>query len=455
MGIIDITVTEGSILLHDIVIQRIQRKANWARFIRYLLQNSTIYLCVLSLIWLVEKRMLGTDARALWIGLLIPLIVAILQWKRHPIVRKQVLLWAERQSGGDGLLLLTEVEGHSAWTAKISQNVEENREFLNPRFSFRLEIKQLGTAGVFLLMCAWIPVKEIPQQKRDSVLISAEKVELLEEITALEEILPDDPAVDELKEQVEQINPKENVESGLEALDALSSQLEQLQSELEQSMQETQELLDKEYTDPSQLEESIKQVEQSLSEDMQKKLKEQEYSLSEEQKEQLQKEIQKIQEQMQEMKEGQKKEGKKGGQKKFSNEDLKKLAEEAKDGGEGEGQSEKGKDGDGDESCAPSEPDCEPGTGGGGTEALTFDEKRLLNMEKSQSESIRTDKEVDWENTVELGQGQGTADQGFQDNYTERAGGEQAQGSSSRQEIPPNQRDIVQKFFTAEKKDKK
>ena len=455
MGIIDITVTEGSILLHDIVIQRIQRKANWARFIRYLLRNSTIYLCVLSLIWLVEKRMLGTDARALWIGLLIPLIVAILQWKRHPIVWKQALLWAERQSGGDGFLLLTEVEGHSAWTTKISQNVEENRESLNPRFSFRSEIKQLGTAGIFLLMCAWIPVKEIPQQKRDSVLISAEKAELLEEITALEEILPDDPAVDELKEQVEQINPKENVESGLEALDALSSQLEQLQSELEQSMQETQELLDKEYTDPSQLEQSIKQVEQSLSEEMQKKLKEQEYSLSEEQKEQLQKEIQKMKEQMQEMKEGQKKEGKKGGQKKFSNEDLKKLAEEAKDGGEGEGQSEKGKDGDGDEPCDPFDLDCKPGTGGGGTEALTFGEKRLLNMEESQSESIRTDKEVDWENTVQLGQGQGTADQGFQDTYKERAGGEQAQGSSSRQEVPPNQRDIVQKFFTAEEKDKK
>ena len=110
-----------SILLHEIVIQRIQRKANWARFVRYLLQNSTIYLCVISLFWLVEKRMFGIDTNALWVGILIPLIVAILQWKRRPIVWKEALLWAERQSGGKGFFLLTEVEDHSDWTTEISQ----------------------------------------------------------------------------------------------------------------------------------------------------------------------------------------------------------------------------------------------------------------------------------------------------------------------------------------------
>jgi hypothetical protein len=414
------------------------------------MQNSTIYLCLISLLWLVEKRMFGIDTNALWIGILIPLIVAILQWKRRPIVWKQALLWAERQSGGKGFFLLTEVEGHSDWTTKISQKILEKEDLLNPKFTFRSEVQQLGIAGLFLFMCAWIPVKEIPQQKRDSVLISEERAEILEAITDLEEVMPDDPTLDELKEQVEQINPKENVDSSLEALDALSSQLEQLQAELEHSLQETQQLLDNEYTDPSQLEESIEQVEQSLSEEVQEILKEQEYALSEEQKEQLKKEIQKMQEQMKELKEG----TQEGSQKKLSNEQLQELSKQSQEGGEGKGEGEKGKDGEnggGDESCDPFDLDCKPSAGGGGTEVLTFGEKRLLNMGKSQSESIRTDKEVDWENTVQLGHGQGKADQGFQDNYIEITGGEQAQGSFSRQEIPPNQRDVVQKFFTTKK----
>lgn len=437
---------EGRILSQNIAIQKIQSRANWARFARYLLKNIAIFLCALAVFWLVEKRVLGQESNGAWMGLLAPIIVSYLQWKRKPIAREQVLLWAERQIGGKGFLLLSQLNGGGQWSGTIDQNIKEKREALRPRFSFKKELIQLGLAGVFLLLCAGVPIKQRPQKQMDSILIAEEKAELLESLEELEEIIPNDSELEELREQVEKINPQDNIEAGLETLDAFSTQLEEIQSDFQKSLQETQQLLEQDYTDPAQLQKSIEPITKSLSPEMQEALQSQNYSLSEEQKKEISEQLKEKQQQLQKK------------SNKLTNEQLQALAEQSSTDGAGEGDENGDENGDGKGSgdpCDPADPDCKPGTGGDESAALAFGKKRQLDMSNSHMEGIRTENEVDWENTVQLGQGQGNPEQGFQDQYVEMSNGEQAQGSYSRQEIPPNQRDVVQKFFTAQKGEKK
>ena len=76
-----------------------------------------------------------------------------------------------------------------------------------------------------------------------------------------------------------------------------------------------------------------------------------------------------------------------------------------------------------------------------------------MNLEQSNLETIRTDKKVDWENTVQLGQGPGKSSKGYLDQYSQQQyTGQQVVGQSSHK-IPPNQRAVVQQFFSEQREE--
>ena len=124
----------------------------------------------------------------------------------------------------------------------------------------------------------------------------------------------------------------------------------------------------------------------------------------------------------------------------------------AQSGGEGEqGEYGEGK-GDGEEAgeeCDPStDPDCKPNGGGGESKPLTFGEIRNVDMSNASTSQLSGDTQVDWENTVQLGQGAGRrAEMGAADDGVVATTSTGA-GSATSVEIPPSRRRTVQQFFS-------
>ena len=179
-------------------------------------------------------------------------------------------------------------------------------------------------------------------------------------------------------------------------------------------------------------------------------------SSAQQQKEQLQQQMSQIQERMQKMQQQQQS----NGMQSMNNEQLKQMQQQMSQqsqqsqSGEGmspgaqPGQSQAGGSKENGEPCELGTPNCMPSKGGE-TAPLTYGASNPLAVSDGNLASIEGVTEVDWNHNVYFGQGagefSGTTSSQINDGTVS---GSTAESSFNNERIPPNQRGVVQRFFS-------
>jgi hypothetical protein len=416
----------------------IRRQCNRARYFRYLIKFAGQYCWGAGIVIILTHQFLSEDGIFILYGMFSVPIVALLQWRKNRVTQEQALMWLEVNSGGEGFVLLRKIDHKGVWQFKAEEQLSNSS--LRPHFTYKGLLARTALAGVFMIATSFVPLANPDETRVSSTLIKDEKVALQENIEKFSDVLvEEDPELQEILESIDKIDPADDVETGLESLDAISERLEQRKANLQESLQQLDDLLQQEYTDPTELQEAMDKLEQEngITASQMQQARQQKFSLNKEQKEKLAESI---------------KQQKKQLDNKISNEQLQQMAENSNGNEKGKEKGEgKGKEGESEEGCDPAtDPNCIPSGGGTESAPLTYGEKRDHEMRTAKSTQLSTDNVVDWENTVQLGSGPGQANMGQRDSYQVEGSNASGTGSVSVKDIPPSKRDTVQQFFTEE-----
>ncbi len=191
-----------------------------------------------------------------WLLILLPLAPVVSWFCTPPVLKRDVLLYAEQTSGETGMLLFGDAVASENWKQEVDDLWKDLQyPTLEVPSSWRKSL--LGTVVACLLLL--IPVREDTINSVLPTLVQSEISETKEQIEQFESLLQEtDPEVEDWKERIEQIEDANSVGSALRQLDQLSEQMDQRAQQAMDSLEQAMEALEQQ--DQQGLNEAMQQL---------------------------------------------------------------------------------------------------------------------------------------------------------------------------------------------------
>ena len=431
---------------------------------------------------LLCHRLLMVDGSWLWgLWLLVP-VLAVVQMKKNPVLKRHVLAYAEHQSGGSGFLWFEEEVGSSAdsWA-----NVVADKWSMVELPSLKVP-SELKAVSLLLLCCVslmWVPIRT-QQSNHLPTVVKQEFESVQQEVAALEALVEEsDPQIEAWKDTLSDLESGMSVGNTLRTLDDLSQQIEQRREEamaavndamdaLEQgdteNLSKSMESLRKQNMIPSSAKDT-ESAEESAGQNSDRTDKNDgnsdgnsdggQKSVSQKdmtpQQEQLSKQLQQLQSQLQQMQQSSSSSPSSSNQnsgpdseglKSYSNQDLQQLSE-SNQGQPQFGQSSS--DQQGSQSGEGQGTGQGSGTRGGGTSPLTYGAQTDL-IPSSNLRSLDGIPQVDWGNSVQFGTAPGQAGEVKTVPVSTNGSVQSVAPMTGQQQVAPQHRTAVKEFFAVE-----
>ena len=475
--------------------------------LQYLLNHSMFFAQYIGLALgvgiLLCHRLLMVDASWLWVLWLLVPVLAVVQIRKDPVLKRHVLAYAEHRSGGSGLLWFDEELGAEAnsW----SKVVADKWSMVEPP-SLKMP-SELKAVSLLLLCCValmWVPIRT-QQSNHLPTVVQQEFESVQQEVAALEALVEEsDPQIEAWKDTLSDLESGMSVGNTLRTLDDLSQQIEQRREEAMAAVNDAMEAL--EQGDTEELSRSVESLRkqnmlsssakdtESAEESAEKNLDstdksdqnidgtsdgnstgEQKTASQKEmtsEQQQLSKQLQQLQSQLQQMQQSsssssssnQNSGADSDGLKSYSNQDLQQLSES------NQGQSQSGQsssdqqgsqiaDGQGDQGQQSGQSGSQSGEGqgtdqgggtqGGGTSPLTYGPESDL-IPNSNLRALDGIPQVDWGNSVQFGTAPGQAGEVKTVPVSTNGAVQSVAPMTGQQQVAPQHRTAVKEFFAVE-----
>ena len=201
-------------------------------------------------------RLLMVSGIWLWLMWVCVPVLTFLRLRRTPVVKEQIIRYAEEQSGETGFLWFDSEHVESeVWRAQINAKWETVQP---PKLVLPPDWKKVVALLVCCVALLWVPIREDHQSLLPAV-VQQELAEVKDEIEAMDALTTEpDPEIEGWKESIEDIENGISVGNTLRTLDDLSQQLQQRQEEAMQSVSEAMNAL--EQGDGEQLSRSLESL---------------------------------------------------------------------------------------------------------------------------------------------------------------------------------------------------
>ena len=425
---------------------------------------------VLGMMVLISHRVFAVDA--VWTMVLI-VLMPVYTWiwlKRTPVEEREVRQYAERSSGETGLLWFENEVKSEDWQQQIANSWSQVQL---PSVEIPTQTRWSVIALLMYTGSLWIPLKKSWAMHAVPI-IQQELSQIEQQLAMLDDLtIGEDQELEEWKQQIEEMSDSDDIATSLSQIDGLSDQMSTRQEEMVEALQQALDALesrgkedlsnamknlqDQHLIPPSASGEDSAAPNNQIGQQAGEKAS----GSQNDQSATLKKEMEALKERIQSMQSAQSS----GGTQMTSanNEQLQQMAKMLEEtsgkspsdkGKEGEGKEGKGANGKSNsdsEQCSLGEPGCVPGKGGTESAPLTFGEPNPLQVPEVNLSAIQGVTEVDWDNSVYFGEGPGTYS-GLIVNTQNNDGSVSVvtEGTSSTNAIPPNQRQIVQQYFSNE-----
>ena len=449
---------------------------------------------------LLCHRLLMVDGTWLWSVLALVPVLTVAQIQKNPILKRHVLAYAERQSGGSGFLWFEEEVGTQA--ASWSNAVSEKWKMVElPPIRLPSEVKRVSLLLSCCIALMWVPIRNAESSRLPAVV--QQEFELVQEEVSTMDALVEapDPQIEAWKETLADIEDGMSVGNTLRTLDDLSQQIEQRREEAMEAVSEAMDALEQGDTEElSKSIESLRKQNMLPSSAQDKESTEGQANNSSEstgekntnndgeeadaskkemtqQQQQLSQQLQQLQSQLQQMQSssssssssspGQGSGSNSEGLQSYSNEDLQKMSEmgqgqdQGKDQGKGQMQSgsssngNQGPPGQGQQSSQSGSQSgnaqgSDQGAEGGGASALTYGPETDL-IPNSNLRALDGIPQVDWGNSVQFGTAPGQAGEVKTVPVSTDGTVQSAAPMTGQQQVAPQHRTAVKEFFAVER----
>ena len=190
---------------------------------------------------LLCHRLLMIDAIWLWLLWVLVPILALVELKKTPVLKRHVLNYAEHHSGESGFMWFDDEVGASSWSSTVAEKWQRVEP---PDLHTPVGLKKLLLLIVCCVALMWVPIRT-PQQSHLPDVVQQEFESVAQEVAALDALVEEsDPEIEAWKETLEDIEEGMSVGNTLRTLDDLSQQIEQRRQEAMESVTEAMEALE-------------------------------------------------------------------------------------------------------------------------------------------------------------------------------------------------------------------